>query len=203
MWVYSVWSTVLVSFQGSWCGSPEGLHGRSHENCSSRWTTSIESVRVLVWVCRGEMRVVDPREGRWLGEHHEVRFCIYFNFLVIVIAYEHFQVLGPRALFFFLLRLSSRHLKNRERWLAPKASDRKILVPRSPALPEYTSLFFQILAKFTVTTVLMSTGVSLVLPEVVFFFGRPRFYSSVSGILLLRGIILCFLTRCRGFLWRF
>ena len=43
----------------------------------------------------------EGRLGRWLGKHHEVRFCIYFNFLVIVIANENFQVLGPRALDFF------------------------------------------------------------------------------------------------------
>ena len=77
---------------------------------------------------------------------------------------------------FFLLRLSSRHLKNRERWLAPRSCDRKILVPRSPALPEYTSLFFQILAKFTVTTVLVSTGVLLVLLEVDLFLRLASFF---------------------------
>ena len=133
---------------GSWYGCVEG-----------RWG---------LWI-QGEGRL-----GRWLSKHHEVRFCIYFNFLVIVIANKNF--LGSMCFRFFFQRLSSRHLKNRERWLAPRSSDRKILVPCSPALPKYTSLFFQILAKFTVTTVLVSTGVSLVLPEVDLFLRSASFF---------------------------
>ena len=117
----------------------------------------------------------EGRLGRWLGKHHDVRFCIYINFLVIAIASENFQVLGPCAWDFFAASQFAAFEKQGA-LTGTKVLRQEDFVALSPAMPEYTSLFFQILAKFTLTTDLVSTGVLRVLPEVDLFLRPASFF---------------------------
>ena len=145
----------------------------------------------------------EGRLGRWLGKHHEVRFCIYFNFLVIVIANENFQVLGPSALNFFATSqfaafekqgaLTGTKVLRQEDIGATQPCPARIYFSFFPNTCEVHSN-----NSFSVHRSLARVAGSWFVSSVGLVFLRP-----FPEFFCLRGRILCFLTRCRGFLWRF